>query len=203
MRGALGGRQGGFTLLETLVVVIVLGLLMVGLTQGVRTALALWNAQQRRVGETAELDAGARILRTLLSDIAIPSAAGGGGAEAAVAVKGDAGRLSFVGDLPTGLGNTRRADIVITLHEHALVLSWMPHRHETPLGPPSKPTDTELVGGVDRLEFAYWGPAAPGEAAAWLAQWDAPAPPQLIRVRLVFAKGDRRRWPDLIAAPTM
>ena len=47
-----------------LVVVIVLGLLMVGLTQGVRAGVALWGAQQRRVGETAELDAGARILRT-------------------------------------------------------------------------------------------------------------------------------------------
>ena len=25
----------------------------------------------------------------------------------------------------------------------------------------------------------------------------------LVRLRLIFAKGDRRRWPDLIAAPRL
>lgn len=34
-------RQGGFTLLEMLVVVTVLGFLIIGLTQGVRTGLTL------------------------------------------------------------------------------------------------------------------------------------------------------------------
>ena len=37
-------RQGGFTLLEMVVVVTVLGLLIIGLTQGVRTGLTLWQA---------------------------------------------------------------------------------------------------------------------------------------------------------------
>ena len=72
------GRQSGFTLLEMLVVVIVLGLLMVGLTQGVRAGMALWGAQQRRVGETAELDASARVLRILLTGIAAAPADGVG-----------------------------------------------------------------------------------------------------------------------------
>ena len=56
-------RQTGFTLLELLVVVAVLGLLIIGLTQGVRAGLTLWDAQSRRTGETAELDAAARVLR--------------------------------------------------------------------------------------------------------------------------------------------
>jgi len=53
-----------------LVALVVLGFLMIGLTQGVRAGLALWDAQTRRVGETAELDATARTLRRLLSGIA-------------------------------------------------------------------------------------------------------------------------------------
>ena len=53
-------RQGGFTLLEMLVALVVLGLLVVGLTQGVRTGLALWSAQSRRIGTAADLDAVAR-----------------------------------------------------------------------------------------------------------------------------------------------
>jgi hypothetical protein len=56
---------------------------------------------------------------------------------------------------------------------------------------------------VARLEIAYWGSAAPDQAAAWQTEWDGPAPPELIRIRLVFPKIDKRRWPDLIAAPML
>jgi len=196
-------RQSGFTLLEMLVVVVVLGLLMVGLTEGVRAGIALWGAQQRRIGETAELDAGARVLRNLLTGISASSAAATGGTGANNGFNGDSDHLSFVGDLPTGLGTTRRADISIALRQSALVLTWTPHLHEIELGPAPSPSETELVGNVARLEIAYWGSISPDQPAAWQARWDGPAPPELIRIRLIFAKGDKRRWPDLIAASVL
>ena len=54
-------RQSGFTLLEMLVALVVLGFLVLGLAQGVRTGLALWAAQNRRMSETGELDSVARV----------------------------------------------------------------------------------------------------------------------------------------------
>lgn len=198
-----GARQNGFTLLETLVVVIVLGMLVAGLGQGVHAGLSLWGAQQRRLGEVAELDAGARVLRSLLTGIAIPQGQGVGGPDANAGFKGDAEHVSFVGDLPTGLGTTRRSEITIGLRKGNLVLTWTPHLHEIPLTSLPPPTDTELVSQVARLEIAYWGSTAPDQPAAWLARWEGPAPPQLIRIRLVFGKGDLRRWPVLIAAPVL
>jgi len=196
------GRQSGFTLLELLVALVVLGLLVVGLTQGVRAGLTMWGAQTRRLGETGELDAGARVLRTLLSEIAAPPPGGfGRAAGGPPKLEGRTDSLAFVGDLPTGLGTTRRANITLELVQERLVLRWTPHRHELTTAPEPEPVETELIGGVQRLEFAYWGSPAADQPAAWQEQWGGFNIPGLIRVRLAFAKDDRRRWPDLIAAP--
>jgi general secretion pathway protein J len=194
-------RQSGFTLLELLVALIVLGFLVVGLTQGVRAGLTMWGAQTRRVSEAGELDAGARVLRMLLSGIS-PVQSGGiaPGAGQPTKLEGRPDSVAFVGDLPTGLGTTRRANIRLELVQDRLVLRWTPHRHEASTGPAPEPIETELIRGVERLDFAYWGSSSPNQPADWQAQWDSYNVPELVRVRLGFAKGDRRRWPDLIAA---
>jgi general secretion pathway protein J len=196
------GRQSGFTLLELLVALVVLGLLVVGLTQGVRAGLTMWGAQTRRVGETGELDAGARVLRVLLGGIlAPPPGVAGRGAAGTAKLEGRPDSLAFVGDLPTGLGTTRRANITLELAQDRLVLRWTPRRHELTTEPAPEPIETELIRGVERLDFAYWGSPSAPQSAGWQAQWDSFNIPELIRVRLAFVKGDRRRWPDLIAAP--
>ena len=197
-------HPGGFTLLEMLVVLIVLGFLMLGLNQGVRTGLVFWTVQSRQIGSTAELDTTSRLLRMLLTGLPVAPAAAvnPGAAPIALAFTGAADHLSFVGDLPTGLGTTRRADITIELRGGRLVLVWSPHRHELASTKPAS-TDTELVRGIARLDLAYWGTTAPDSPPGWLALWDGPALPQLVRIRLTFAKGDGRHWPDMIVAPQL
>jgi general secretion pathway protein J len=195
------GRQSGFTLLELLVALVVLGLLVVGLTQGVRAGLTMWGAQTRRVGETGELDAGARVLRMLLGGISAPPAGiVGRGTAGTSKLEGSSDSLAFVGDLPNGLGTTRRANIKLELVQERLVLGWTPHRHELTTAPAPEPIETELIRGVERLDFAYWGSPSANQPAGWQTQWDSNNVPELIRIRLGFVKGDRRRWPDLIAA---
>jgi general secretion pathway protein J len=196
-------RQAGFTLLEILVALVVFGFLFIGINQGARTGFALWNTQTRRIGQTEELDATARIVRSLLAGIPILPVAAADNAPPAIAITGEAARLAFVGDLPNGLGATQRADITLGLAAGRLVLGWAPHRHEQAGAPPVASTETELIHGVESLELAYFGIAAPGQPPTWHAQWTGPGLPLLIRVRLHFAKSDGRRWPDLIAAPQL
>ena len=125
----------------------------------------------------------------------------GRGASGALKLEGRSDSLTFVGDLPTGLGTTRRANITLELVHDRLVLRWTPHRHELTNAPEPEPVETELIRGVVQVEFAYWGAPAADQAAGWQTQWASLALPELIRVRLAFAKDDRRRWPDLITAP--
>jgi general secretion pathway protein J len=197
------GRQGGFTLLEMLVALIVLGFLIIGLNQGVQTGLGIWRAQARQVGHVAELAPTARVLQSLLAGIpVVPLTNNDRGSPRPISFRGTESRLEFVGDLPNGLGLTQRAEMALVLKDDRLVLSWVPRRRE--LGGTAQPSsDAELLRGVARLQLDYFNTSAQGVPAGWVARWDAPALPALIRVRLGFAKGDNRHWPDLIVAPRL
>lgn len=60
-----------------------------------------------------------------------------------------------------------------------------------------------LERGVRTLDLAYFGATPDDPIARWRAQWIGRAdPPELVRVRVRFAAGDRRAWPDLVVAPT-
>lgn len=190
-------RQSGFTLLEVLIALSILGLLVVGLTYGLRAGLALWAAQQRHLSETAELDSAARVLRTILTRIPMP------GGRPIERLTGSADSFAFVGELPTGLGNARLADMKLALDHGRLALFWTPYRHQLPGAAAPAPIETDLLPRVAAMELAYFGPPTPSEPPRWQADWDALYAPDLIRVRLIFPAGDVRRWPDLLVAPPL
>ena len=142
------GRDGGFTLLEMLVALIVLGFLIIGLNQGVQTGLGIWRAQARQVGHVEELAPTARVLQSLLAGIpVVPIANTDRGSPHTISFHGTENRLEFVGDLPNGLGLTQRADMALALKGDRLVLSWIPYRREL-AGAAQPSNDAELLRGV-------------------------------------------------------
>jgi general secretion pathway protein J len=60
-----------------------------------------------------------------------------------------------------------------------------------------------LLRGVQSMDVGYFGPGPDG-APGWQLRWkEQSAPPQLIRVRVQFAPGDGRQWPDLLIKPAV
>jgi general secretion pathway protein J len=198
-------RSNGFTLLELLVALTVFGFLMLALNHGIRTGLGIWDAQARTVNRTWDLDASARLVRALLTQIPTSPVASinPGSPAVSIAFKGQADTVSFVGELPTGFGANQPADITLELIGPRFVVNWQPHQHELG-GSAPQATVSDVLSGVDRLEFAYWGlPSPVASAPTWLAAWDGPSLPDLIRVRVRFSATDPRRWPDLVVAPRL
>ena len=188
----------GFTLMEVLAALAVLGLLMLGLSQGVQFGLRAWDLQARDVAWRNDIEAADRAIRLLIRRLR-------SGAE--------------VRDRPTVVGGPHSCDLVTMLPPNAsdpdapvaarlevnaagrLVLRWLPMPHATWIGPP-RPQEAVLLDRVERVEFAYWK-EQPGGGGAWQRAWNEPQPPSLVRLRIVFPRGDARSWPDIVAAPRL
>lgn len=194
------GRAAGFTLLEILVVLVVLGFLMVGMSKGVALGIQAVDRQSKALEQRADLDAIDRTLRDMLVHI------DPGTGRNPVHFEGDAHETKFASRLPRAVAlDTRRANMALLVDdEKRLILRWSLIRHETPLSDPPEPKDTVLLDHVDKVEFAYWGPDdGSGMPAGWRDEWKSPYLPFIIRVRVTFAEGDKRHWPAILAAPIL
>ena len=192
------GRSGGFTLLEVLAALAVLGLLLLALGQGLQFGLQAWRSQARALAWPDEMEALDRTLRLLVSRAVSPDDAAPG-----APVQGGAAVLDVLARL-AGPDGGAPAPTEARLEVDAgqrLVLRLLPHLHVSWLVPP-RPALIVLAERVQRVEFAYFQ-AAPGGGGAWQRAWPGPAPPALVRIRLVFPPGDARHWPDIVAAPAL
>lgn len=188
-------RAAGFTLLELLAALVVLGFILLGLGQGLQFGRLAWGTQARLIAARSEQDAADRALRRLIEQMEP------GNDLQHASITGDAQHLAFTATLPAGAsgGLPLRADVALSVAEkRGVLLRWAPHLHAQRLGATPPPQESVLVPGATRLEIGYWRRAGGG---AWSASWNAPDPPDLVRLHLGFPPGDARRWPDIIAAP--
>ncbi len=189
-------RDAGFTLLEILVALVVLGFVVAGLAQGLRFGLRATDRQERLSVERGDLDAVDRLLRRLVTQMQP------GTNRAPAATAGESFRLSFTTDLGAAASMlaTTEAEAQLRVEDGRLVLSWRPFLHVRRLAPPPPPRTVTLLDGLDHIELAYWGKTgdAPPE---WSRTWHASTLPLLVRIRLVFPTGTGRHWPDIVAGP--
>jgi prepilin-type N-terminal cleavage/methylation domain-containing protein len=189
--------EHGFSLLELLVSLVVLGLLLVALTQGVQIGVRAWAVEGRVGGSGTDLALIDHTLRVLLAR-ALPAAP----TDQVSNLIGDARTMTFVTTLPTGstVLPTPEADATLLVADrHRLEIRWLPH-YRNWIAPRPPPSVTTLLDEVDHLELGYWQPGPEPGGGGWLAVWDDRALPQLVRIRIVFTRESSRHWPDIVIA---
>ena len=193
----------GFTLVEILVAITLLGLLMAALFGGVQLGVRAWEASEVRLDDSSRLATVQGFLRERLAQAYLPEQQAAED-EARPAFTGEPDRLSFVTLMPEHLGGGFQRMVlgVVAAGESSdLAVSWWPAELGDAAVDPEALHRRALLAQVAELRLSYFGALARNQAPAWHEVWQQPALPQLVRVQLRFPDLDVRSWPDLIVRP--
>ena len=196
--------SAGFTLLELLVALMLLGLISTLALGGVRLGARTWET----VTAKAEENGRAQMVRAFLARElaqAVPVFVPDGNGEQRLAYEGDRESLVFVAPLAPhfGLGGFQRLELAVADDGAAgksLILKRRRFHRDDRLDAPGAEEDELhlLLDGLEEARFAYRESARDG-AAPWSDDWrDRDGLPALMRLRVTFADGRKAAWPDLL-----
>lgn len=222
-----GGRGSGFTLVELLIALAMVGLITLLLFSALRIGARAWDAVDLVAERTGALRLARDFLQRTLSQARGTTLIFDGAQVSAFA--GDAERLEFVAPLAervgvpgvyilrlTLVGDGDERDLVLTrwlIHPEVLdgtdaIPAWEPLRDDRGSLPASTPLDSDaaagafgrtlLLEGVDAFQIAYFGTLDGETEPEWQEDWiDQGALPSLVRIRLTTV---HQTWPDLMVA---
>jgi general secretion pathway protein J len=185
-------RQHGFTLLELLAAVAILGLLLVILTQGVHFGLLATQSEARIGGENAGLQEIDLALRHL-----IEATDPGSEEQDQPSLLGRRNTMTLVTEVPGRVTGPVAATLFVD-GQHRLMLRWRALPRASNVERPQPVNETELQCCVSRLELSFWQPTG-----GWVGLWQSPDLPAMVRIHLVFSNHRLHGWPDIVVAPRL
>lgn len=187
-------RQAGYSLVELLIVLALLGLISIAIAGGVSFGNRAWEHTERKIHDTAVAIGGHQLLRALLT-AAYPRQTGEPGEEPFVAFEGAHDRLTFLSAASDAIGERGIVELALTVERTGGEASLHLKIQSVANGERKE----ILLAGAREIVIAY-AEAAEG-TVVWTDAWQARRSlPLLIRVRATFADGTRR-WPDLVVMP--
>jgi general secretion pathway protein J len=197
--------EAGFTLLELLIALTLLGLLTTLIFGGLRLATQAWSRVDDRAGDAADLRAVADVLRHALG-AAYPVYATADPTDPTIAFDGEADSVFLVAPLPPAIGAGIPAELRFAVagngRSRALVMGWRLDLPAADGGGPLPEQRIELLRHVRAIRFAYFGPDATGGAPIWQWEWAGrDRLPDLVRIRIERDETSLPDWPAFTAEP--
>jgi general secretion pathway protein J len=189
--------DGGYTIVELLVSLVILGMLGLMMVSGVSAGRRVWERTDALDTAVEEVAGAQMLLRQRIEHVypvtvfeTLPPTSD---------FDGESSSMTFIAP-------PRDAQSPSALRRYKI---WLSPQGELMLSSVStvsaNPTVADenlvLLVGVQALDLAYFGPDSKGNPG-WSLQWSKQAMvPNLIRVHVAFGRGDSRVWPDLLVKP--
>jgi len=195
--------QAGFTLLEALVALVLLSLLTMALTAGLRLGIDAWTRGSTHADELSRTLAVQSLLRELLGQ-AYPYFVSSGPTRGYVDFDGTNSSLVLLAPTPVALGATGRSRFRLSITKRQglsdLIMTSQPELGSADAGSVIQPRT--LLAGTASIEFGYFGGLGSESGPRWYDHWNGQAAlPQLVGIHVSFPQGDARVWPDLVVSP--
>ncbi|ABA57269.1 general secretion pathway protein J [Nitrosococcus oceani ATCC 19707] len=196
-RGILRHRQG-FTLVELLIAMTLVGMILVILFSALRLSTRSWEATEKRLAAVEKVRAIEGLFRRQIREQKLLFYSDPERGQVAT-FAGTPNTMQFVAPLLTRLGLGGLYWIIFEViqegGESRLVMRWWPYR---PAGQQEVEEREEevLLKAVETATFSYFGREVGGTIPEWRGHWENPQePPQLVRVEVHTQNG---AWPELV-----
>ena len=196
-------RQSGFTLLELLIAMTLMGLILVMLYGGLRVGIRSWEGGEERAETVNQIRLVQELIRRQFRQ-SVTTYRNDENEGRVIAFHGEPERVSLVTPMLAHLGLGGLYYVQIDMVENndigKLRLRWQPFRAD--VAQDNEETEdagmgeTVLLNGVSEVQWAYFDPPESVEGPEWHDQWEnVSESPLLVRLRL---KLQGKPWPDLV-----
>lgn len=198
------GQSGGYTLVELLVTLVLLGFISVFIGGTLRFGVRAWDAGTKEIDRIDQVEAVQSFLRHEFSQSRnLFFAMRGSEPESVFSGRSTELRFAAAGSawaLDRGL-YTFSIGLRDEEGRRDLSLQWGVYRPDAAEREPATREPVVLLPNVARVDFEYYGAKDDQTAPAWHADWtDVDHLPDLLRLEVELPEGDRRFWPDFVVA---